>query len=235
MPGDKASETPEADPSPGPSSDVSAEQLRDLRRAAFAELQRQLRNVFAVMRSIARRTAETSGSLDEFVASYDGRLNAYARTLSLLSHDPDRGADLEFLLAEELLSVQAHEGEQVGFSGPSVQLQPRAAETIGLAIHELATNAIKHGALGQAGGKIDISWRFEPDGDGRVLVFDWNESSGRKLMMVPTRRGFGTAFLEQTLPYELNARSVLRFGGTGFRCRIRFPVNDQILVRGDYS
>ena len=222
------------DPSPGRrSSDVSTEQHRDQRRAAFAEVQRKLRNVFAVVRSIAKRTAETSDSLDEFVANFDGRLNAYARTLSLLSHDPELGADLEFMLAEELLAAHAREGEQVSVSGPSVQLQPRAAETIGLAIHELTTNAIRHGALGQAGGKLDISWRFEADGDARVLVFDWNETSERKLMMMPTRRGFGIAVLEQTLPYELNARSELHFGGTGFRCRIRLPVNDQIIVLAD--
>ena len=153
-----------------------------------AELQHKVRNVLAVVRSVARRTAETSNTVQEYAMNFDGRLNAYSRTLALLAQDPDNGVELEYLVAEELLAVQAHDGDQVNISGPSMRFRPRAAESLGLAIHELATNAIKHGALGVADGKVDVSWKLENNASGKALVFDWIETSGRRLMPAPTHR-----------------------------------------------
>jgi two-component system, chemotaxis family, CheB/CheR fusion protein len=197
---------------------------------AVAELQHRVRNVLAVVRSIARRTAATSRDVEEYAMNFDGRLNAYSRTLSLLTQGSAAGVELEFLLAEELLSVQARDEEQVTIAGPRVNLRPGAAETIGLAIHELTTNAVKHGALSQNGGKIAVTWQVEHSPTGDELVFDWRESGGRRLVPVRTRRGFGVEMLEETLPFELQARTELEFGSTGFRCRIRFPIHDQVMT-----
>ena len=198
--------------------------------ATVPGFQHQVRNLLAVVRSIARRTAETSQTVEEYAMKFDGRLSAYARTLAMLARNPEEGVELEYMLAEELLAAQAHDGDQVSISGPSVRLQPKAAETMGLAIHELATNAIKHGALGQSRGKVAVSWQVQKDASGEVLVFDWVESGGRKLMPMPTRRGFGVEMLEETLAFELNAKSELCFESTGFRCRIRLPVNAAIFA-----
>jgi two-component system, chemotaxis family, CheB/CheR fusion protein len=195
-----------------------------------AEQQRRIRNILAVVRSIARRTAATSRDVEDYAMNFDGRLNAYSRTLSLLSHKPAASVELEFLLAEELLSVQARDEEQVTITGPRVNLRPKAAETLGLAIHELVTNAVKHGALGHKRGKIDIAWRVVHSPEGDVLVFDWRESGGGRLVPVRDRRGFGVEMLEETLPFELNARTELDFGSTGFRCRIRIPITDQVMT-----
>jgi two-component system CheB/CheR fusion protein len=198
--------------------------------AVTPSFQHQVRNLLAVVRSIARRTAETSQSVEEYAMKFDGRLSAYARTLAMLARNPEDGVELEYMLAEELLAAQAHDGEQVGISGPSMRLQPKAAETMGLVMHELATNAIRHGALGQAGGRVSVAWRIDKDASGGALVFDWVESPGRKLMALPTRRGFGVEMLEETLPFELNARSELHFESTGFRCRISLPLNAQVFI-----
>jgi two-component system, chemotaxis family, CheB/CheR fusion protein len=200
------------------------------RNEVIAELQHRVRNVLAVVRSIARRTAATSRDVEEYAMNFDGRLNAYSRTLSLLTHAAAASVELEFLLAEELLAVQARDEEQVTMSGPRVNLRPRAAETLGLAIHELVTNAVKHGALSHNGGTIEIGWQVQSSASGDELVFDWRESGGRRLVPVHNKRGFGIEMLEETLPFELQARTELNFASTGFRCRIRLPITDQVMT-----
>jgi two-component system CheB/CheR fusion protein len=220
-----------SDESDGASNKVqSTGRASEQHSSTMVELQHRVRNLLAVVRSIARRTAESSRTIEEFSMNFDGRLNAYARTLSLLVRDPKNGVELEYLVAEELLAAQAHDGDNVRISGPAMRLQPRAAETIGLAVHELATNSIKHGALGHAEGKVDISWRVDRNPSGESLVFDWVESGARRLMPVPTRRGFGVVMLEETLAFELGAGASLHFESTGFRCSILFPVSDQVFV-----
>jgi two-component system CheB/CheR fusion protein len=191
---------------------------------AAADVQHRVRNFLAVIRSIARRTAETSRTVEEYAMNFEGRLNAYARTLSLLSGGT--GVDLEYLLAEELLAAQAHDGGQAHISGPAMQLQSRAAEIVGLAFHELTTNAIRHGSLGQANGTVSVSWEVAAD----RLVLDWVESGSRRLMLIPTRRGFGMQMLEETLAFDLAVKAELHFEGAGFRCRLSFPLTDQVFV-----
>src|SRR5262245_55034543 len=142
--------------------DVTAiTRAEERQRLLLAELQHRVRNTLGVVRSIARRSAETSSSVEEYAAHLDGRLNAFARTQALVTRDPEGGVDLEYLVVEELLAYNAREGEQVRVSGPRVRFQPTAAETFALAIHELAPNALKYGALSQPTGRVDISWRIQ--------------------------------------------------------------------------
>jgi two-component system CheB/CheR fusion protein len=210
-----------------PTGRQAPELANDLQRL---ELQRQIRNVLAVVRSIARRTADTSRSLDEYTMNFEGRLAAYSRTLAMLSHNPELGYDLEFLIAEELLSENAHDGEQVNLSGPTISLRPKPAQTLGLAIHELTTNAVKHGALAHTTGKVEVTWRLQYAGPKTVLVIDWIESGGVRLMVQPTHRGFGLVMLKETLPFELGATCSVEFRNIGFRCRLEIPVADQNFI-----
>jgi two-component system CheB/CheR fusion protein len=129
--------------------DVTAiTRAEERQRLLLAELQHRVRNTLGVVRSIARRSAETSPTVQDYAAHLDGRLNAFARTQAMVTRDPEGGIDLEFLVVEELLSYHAREGEQLRVSGPPVRFQPKAAETFALAVHELATNAIKYGGEG---------------------------------------------------------------------------------------
>ena len=96
-------------------------------RLLLAELQHRVRNTLGVVRSIARRSAETSNSVEDYAAHLDGRLNAFARTQALVTRDPGAGVDLEYLVVEELLGYRAREGEQIRISGPKVRVQPKAA------------------------------------------------------------------------------------------------------------
>jgi two-component system CheB/CheR fusion protein len=200
-------------------------------RFLLAELQHRVRNTLSVIRSIARRTAETSDTVEDYAMHLEGRINAFARVQSAVTRNPASGLDLEMLVAEELLAHGAHEGQRVrSIKGPKLHLQPRAAETIGLAIHELATNAVKYGALSSERGRIQVDWAIEKRGGQEHLVFHWRETGVRTPGTRPARRGFGIEMIERTLAYELGGEAKLEFGADGLHCSIVLPVNDQLLA-----
>jgi two-component system CheB/CheR fusion protein len=166
--------------------------------------------------------------VDEYAAHLDGRLGAFARTQAAVTRDPEAGVDLEFLLADELMAYHAREGERVHISGPALRLQPKAAETLSLAIHELATNAVKYGALSQPSGSVDINWRFDESASPPELIFDWQEKGGPQVKP-PKRSGFGTEILERTLAFELKGRTSLLFNPAGIHFSIVVPLSRGIL------
>ncbi|TAI65467.1 chemotaxis protein CheB [Bradyrhizobium sp. Leo170] len=205
--------------------DVTAiTRAEERQRLLLAELQHRVRNTLGVIRSIARRSAETSSSVDEYAAHLDGRLNAFARTQALVIRDPEGGVDLEYLVIEELLGYNAREGEQLRVSGPQVRFQSKAAETFALALHELATNALKYGALSQPSGRIEISWRIDEAVNPPRLVFDWRERNGPSVAP-PPRKGFGTELLERTLAFEFKGQTMMMFNAGGLHCTIIIPLS----------
>jgi two-component system CheB/CheR fusion protein len=209
--------------------DVTAiTRAEERQRLLLAELQHRVRNTLGVVRSIARRSAETTTSVEDYASHLDGRLNAFARTQAMVTRDPDGGVDLEYLVVEELLGYNAREGEQLRVSGPTVRFQPKPAETFALAIHELATNAIKYGALSQPTGSVDVSWRVDDDADQTQLVFDWRERGGPAVKR-PQRKGFGSELLEKTLAFELKARTSLTYNSSGLHCTIAIPLNRRVV------
>jgi two-component system, chemotaxis family, CheB/CheR fusion protein len=209
--------------------DVTAiTRAEERQRLLLAELQHRVRNTLGVVRSIARRSAETSSSVEEYAAHLDGRLNAFARTQALVTRDPESGVDLEYLVIEELFGYNAREGEQLRVSGRAVRLQPKAAETFALAIHELATNAIKYGALSQPSGRIEVSWRVDEAVDPPRLIFDWREQGGPPVMP-PPRKGFGAELLERTLAFEFNGQTTMIFNAGGLHCIIAIPLSQRTI------
>jgi two-component sensor histidine kinase len=196
----------------------------------LAELQHRVRNTLAVIRSISRRTAATSETADDYAMHLDGRIDAFARVQAAVTRDPTAGLDLEMLVAEGLLAFGAYEGERViGVTGPTVRLKPKAAETIALVIHELATNAMKYGALPMDQGRITVEWNLDRvDGEPR-LVFRWIETGVRLSSEISQRRGFRTELIEQTLAYDLEGKASLEFIPNGLHCTISLPFGE-ILV-----
>jgi two-component system CheB/CheR fusion protein len=199
-------------------------------RLLLGELQHRVRNTLSVIRSITRRTAETSTSVEDYAMHLDGRINAFARVQTAVARDPASGLDLTGLVADELLTYVAHDGEQVRITGPSVRLNPKAAETFGLAVHELATNAVKHGALAVPHGRLRISWRVQNGSDPPWLIFEWKESGTPERAAKRKRRGFGTDLLERTLTYELKAKTVQTFEPDGLRCTIELPMTERFVM-----
>jgi PAS domain S-box-containing protein len=197
----------------------------DHHQLLLAELQHRVRNTLAVIRSIVRRTAESSETVDDFANHLDGRIGAFARVQVAMTRDPLAGFDLAELISEELRACAAHEGEQFTLEGPPVRLKAKVAESMGLAIHELATNAIKHGAFTSERGRIQVRWWKEAQGGEAWLAIDWKESGMQGRPVTQGHEGFGTKLLQQTLQYELGAKVARFFEPSGFRCTISIPLD----------
>lgn len=209
--------------------DVTAiTKAEERQRLLLAELQHRVRNTLGVVRSIAKRSAEASSSVEEYASHLDGRLNAFARTQAMVTRDPEGGIDLEYLVVEELLGYNAREGDQLSISGPALRLQPKAAEIFALAIHELATNALKYGSLSILSGQVDVSWRIDPDTIPEQLIFEWNGSKGPSVAPLQ-RKGFGSELLERTMAFELKGKTTLTFDPAGLRCMIVVPLSRRVL------
>ncbi len=198
-------------------------------QAAFAELQHRVRNTLAVVRSIARRTADRSESVEQLISHFEGRLNAFSRIQSALARTVGTGVDLRTIVEDELLAVAAREGEHLHIEGPDLCLGPRPAESLGLAVHELATNAVKYGALSAAHGHIRLQWKRIAGKSGEMLHLEWVET-GLDQKPAPMREGFGHEMLKRTLPYELGADTKVVFTDDGLRFTLAMPLAPEMLA-----
>ncbi|WP_222184340.1 PAS domain-containing protein [Geminicoccus harenae] len=197
------------------------------------QLQHQLRNTLAVVRSIARRTAESATNLQDLAAHLDGRIGALARVQAAVTRFPGRGADLQGLIDEELLASHVRQSSRLQVAGPPVRLKGKAAEALGLAIHELVTNALEHGALFRPDGRITVSWSVDAAGPDGRLHFVWEELSGGSPQ--PGPEGFGMLQLKRGLVYELRAEVAVDFRADGIRCDLHIPLSAGIVPDDDAS
>ena len=190
------------------------------------ELRHRLRNTVAMLRNIIRKSAQTERDLEGYSGHIEDRLDALARAQAAAD---DRGSvELHRLMADELFHYGASDGGQVHLTGPDVELQPRAGQVFALAVHELAVNAVEHGALGTGTGRITIAWQVANDTKGPHLSLTWEEHDTAAELAQPTHEGFGTEVLTRTLPYELKASCTFRVEKDGLRCSIDFPLPEQI-------
>jgi two-component sensor histidine kinase len=201
----------------------------DERAALVAELQHRVRNMLWLTRTIARRSAESSESLEDYVAHLDGRLGAMARVQNTVIRAPRASIGLASLIREELASVHADDPARARVDGPPVLLHPRAAEPLVLALHELTANALKYGALSTSSGRITVTWTIEEQEAAPNLVIAWTETGMRLDPSAVRRRGFGHVVLEELLTYQLEARADLRYRPDGLTCRIVLPLTDRIV------
>jgi two-component sensor histidine kinase len=204
----------------GVTMDITERKRAEERQAFLArEVDHRARNVLAVVQSMLRLTrAETTAA---YVAAVEGRINALSRAHMLLAENRWQGADLRRLVDEELEPYLNAESNSIEATGPSLLLDSRRAQTVALTLHELATNAVKHGALALPFGKIRLAWRTDP---GR-LVLDWAESGGPPVVG-PSARGYGMRVINASVE-QLAGKVQFDWRHTGMRCNLMVPLPNE--------
>jgi PAS domain S-box-containing protein len=208
-------------------------ELQEQQQVLVAELQHRTRNLIGVVRSIADRTTASSTSMQEFRDRFRDRMAALARVQGLLSQrESGQRVTFDQLLQAELsgLGVLDRIGDdgQITLDGPSgIGLRSSTVQTFALGLHELATNAVKYGALSCPDGRLAVRWQVEDGGDEPRLHVDWRESG----VYVPpqafdagARRGYGRELIERALPYQLRAQTAYELRPDGVHCSLRVPL-----------
>jgi two-component sensor histidine kinase len=185
----------------------------DRRQQVFAELDHRVKNVLAGVQALAYQTAKRTTSLDAFLENFTGRLKALGSANELLTAARWRGAAVDHIVAAELGALAP--GQTRG-QGPELFLTPRATNALSLALHELATNAVKFGALLVDTGRVEVRWRRLADGG---FELSWTETGG-PAVAPPTRRGFGATLLEQVTGRELNGEAWVDYRPSGVRAHL---------------
>ena len=183
------------------------------RIALVAELDHRVKNVLASVQSLAAQSARKTTSLDAFLKTFAGRLEAMASAHTLLTATRWRGAEIGNIAAAELGGLAPG---QARWSGPEMLLNPRATNALTLALHELATNAVKFGALSAETGRVEVAWARRAGGG---FELTWSERGGPPVSP-PTRRGFGSTLLERVTGRELGGEARMEFAPAGVRVTI---------------
>ena len=186
------------------------------------ELHHRVKNTLATVQAIVGSTARTATSIDEFYQGFVGRIVSLARTHNLLTEDLWQKAALEELVQTELGPYEDEARNRITIEGPHLELPSEAAVPIGMAIHELTTNAAKHGALSTFGGQVDVRWEIV-NHERPILNFSWIEHGGPRVS-TPTRQGFGTRLLQRVLATQLQAEVSMEFPEEGLRFSMQMPI-----------
>ncbi|MBX7458272.1 CHASE domain-containing protein [Qipengyuania sp. 1NDH17] len=197
-------------------------QQNSIRNSLTRELNHRVKNTLANVLSIVSLTRRRTDSLDEFAEGIDSRIRALSATHDLLTQSEWGTTPVRSVVSVELAPYTDDEDHELVIEGPEVELAPNDALSLGLALHELATNAAKYGALSTSGGKVEIRWELVNDTLARV---EWVESQGPQVTL-PRKRGFGTDLIEKIVAHELRHPVELEFAPEGVRCTLLVPVRE---------
>lgn len=193
------------------------------------ELHHRVKNTLATVQGLLGATARSTRDIDTFYHSFSDRIVSLGKTHTLLTEDYWQTAPLRNLLENELGHYNDESGRRIALSGPSLELAADLAVPIGMAFHELTTNATKHGALSVPAGRIDVSWNVAHGPGGRRLDLTWTESGGPPVA-APARRGFGSTLLQRVLAQQCDAVVTIDYDVTGLRFRMEAPLPEDRLV-----
>jgi PAS domain S-box-containing protein len=185
-------------------------------RLLVNELNHRVKNTLATVQSIAAQTLRNEPDPVVAFEKFEARLLGLSRVHDILTRESWHGADLRDV-AERALRPFDEAGARVSLDGPPVRLQPGGALTMALILHELATNALKYGALSAAGGRVTLGWTYDPQT--RVLEGAWTETGGPPVIR-PTRKGFGSRLIERSLRGELKGAATMDYHPEGLRCAL---------------
>ncbi len=206
----------------GVSLDVTERKRAEERQKLLVnELNHRVKNTLVSVQSIASQTLRTTDTPAAFRDAFEGRIMALSHTHDLLTQQNWAGASLREIFDFELEAFAAR--DRIAFDyARDVQLSPKATVALGMAIHELATNALKYGALSVPGGAVRVVWGPEPDASGGLRL-TWTEHGGPPVVP-PRRQGFGARLLEKGLAGELSAQVALAYDSLGLVCTMRLPI-----------
>lgn len=195
------------------------------------EVSHRANNMLTLVDTIARQTAPAGGK--DFLARFSARMRSLAAGQALLVQTDWEGADLTALIESHLQHFRELLGKRIVIDGPPICVSPQAAQALGMAVHELATNAAKYGALANDTGRVEISWRII---QGPVVQFamSWTEKDGPRVA-VPKRSGFGSLVINTMVQAALSAEVALDFHSDGVAWSLRCPLTSLELIRGSAS
>jgi two-component sensor histidine kinase len=196
------------------------EEQASIRNSLTRELNHRVKNTLANVLSIVALTRRRAKSLDEFVDGLDGRIRALSATHDLLTQSDWGTTLIRAVVDAELAPYRQTDEHRITISGPDIPLAPNDALSLGLAVHELATNAAKYGALTKVGGEVSVIWELAAP---RLVRLQWRERGGPPVKG-PRGRGFGTDLIEKIVANELDNPVNLEFGEDGVTCTLLIPV-----------
>ncbi len=203
----------------GTATDITEQREADQRtRTLLKEVNHRTRNMLAMIQSMAKRTAASGG---DFVPRLECRIAGLAATQDLLVSNDWSGVSLAELI-EAQLEVADQRGSRIHTAGPQVQLSPGAAESIGMAINEMATNAGRYGALSDADGAVALNWELSGLGEDEIFAVDWREHGG-PAVTAPVNAGFGAKIIEDVPRGKLCGAVEISFARAGFHWRLTCP------------
>lgn len=189
-------------------------------RFLMRELAHRSKNQMTVIAAMAKQTARGADTVPEFVSSFERRIFGLARSTDLLLAHGVAGVDLKELLFSQIDPFCPVDGERVVVDGPSLRINAQAAQILGMAAHELATNAVKYGAFAKDAGRLELTWKRTDD----AVSFVWHETGGVPGEATP-RRGFGTTVLENMVGRSLNGEVVREVHEFGIEWRFTIPLS----------
>jgi two-component sensor histidine kinase len=202
------------------------ERARDERRQVLLmrELDHRVKNNLSSVIAILGESARRSESVPDLVRRASGRFRALASLHEMLAAHKWQGAEIRDLVARTLAPYEAEGRRRITVSGESVTVPGRAASALCMALHELATNAAKYGALSTPGGSAEVSWTSLADDSTARLVITWKEHGGPPVQS-PAQRGFGTELIEDGIAFETGGKSRIEFAPGGLVCTIEIPLD----------
>jgi PAS domain S-box-containing protein len=199
--------------------DVTDRKEAEERQVLLArEVDHRARNALAIIQSIIRLTR--AKNVSDYVTTVEGRIKALALAHTLLSNSRWNGADLGTLVAEEFAPYRS--GDRIEIKGQNVSLSPATAQGIALALHELATNAAKHGALSSTKGKVSLTWQLQSD----TLMLHWTESGGPPVK-TPSMRSFGLKVIRASIEQQLGGKTDFDWNPRGLRCDLSIALRKE--------
>src|SRR6476620_7255174 len=192
-----------------------------LQEAVIGELHHRVKNTLAIVSAIVSQSLKTANSLEEATKTIEERIHALGVAQDLLVRERWTGAGCRTLIEAAVKAFQSRSLDQFEIAGDNIAISSGPAVSLSMVIHELCTNAVKHGALSAPSGHVSICWLISED---HRFKLHWKESGGPPVQE-PSRKSFGSRLIEQALPGQLHGEARLKFEPDGLSCEVNIPLS----------